>query len=401
MRPKFSAVLCILLSLAGIGLCAYLGFIHVALLRGEFLGGAACSTSGIFNCHAVTGGTYGSFLGVPVALWGLLGYLATFTLALIAWQFPEWTAKALSAIASLALLFLVLDAGLLAVMVTKIRYLCPLCLASYAVNLLLLLVARAGAAQPWRQLLQVLQHLLAWRPQPRVPVTWILWGVVLTGAMGTSAVMASVKYMQQGAPGALRLQIHKFLKEQKRARVDVTGDPAILAPRQAVQVVEFSDFLCPSCQRASKFTPIILASHRDDVSFVFKHFPLDSSCNSTITRVVHPNACELAAATECAHEQGKFWPLHDLIFEHGSRGGIYKPESLDRDAQGLGLDMAAFRSCRESGRGMEAVKRDVAEAARLNITSTPSFFVNGLPVVGVLSPPMFEEFFRTLKESGS
>lgn len=398
MRPKSSAVLCVLLSLAGLILCAYLGFIHIALLRGEFLGGAACRTSGsIFNCHAVTGGSYGNFLDLPLAFWGLLGYLATFTLALIAWQFSDWTSKALSTIASLAFVFVLLDIGLLALMVVKIRYLCPLCLASYAVNLLLLWVARAGSAQPWRIVLQVPKQLWAWRVQ-RAPVTWILWGILVTGVFGVTGVMASVNYMQQGAPGALRQQIHKFLKEQKRVTVDMSGDPLMAAPRSVVQIVEFSDFLCPSCQRASKFNPIILAGHREDVSFVFKHFPLDSSCNSTITRMVHQHACELAAATECAHEQGKFWPLHDRIFEQGSK---YKPEHLERDAKSLGLEMTAFRSCRESGRGLEAVKRDIAEGARLGVSSTPSYYLNGVPVVGMLSPAMFEEFFRTLKESGS
>lgn len=399
MRPKATAVLSILLSLAGIAVCAYLSFLHIALLRGEFLGGAACGTAGsIFNCHAVTGGSYGTFLGLPLAFWGLLGYLATLALSLIAWQFPEWTARALSAIASLALVFVVLDAGLLALMVIKIRYLCPLCLASYAINLVLLVIARGGSTLSWQGVAHVPRNLWAWRLQPRVPVTWIVWAVVVTGAFGATSVMASVNYMQQGAPGALRQQINKFLKEQKRVTVDVAGDPVILAPRQAVQVVEFSDFLCPSCQRASKFNPILLAGHRQDVSFVFKHFPLDASCNTTITRMVHQGACELAAATECAHEQGKFWPLHDRIFEQGS---TYKLERLEQDAQSLGLDMAALRSCRESGRGLEAVKRDIAEGARLGVSSTPSYYLNGVPVVGVLSPAMFEEFFHTLRESDS
>lgn len=400
MRVQRAAWLCAALSLIGLGISAYLGVLHIALLRGELIGGAACGASGtVFNCHAVTGSAYGSALGVPLAFWGLLGYLATLTLALIAWQFPEWSAKALLALTTLGLLFVAIDAGLLLTMVTQIRYLCALCLLSYVVNLLLLMAARRGTGQPWRAVVTgAFSSLGAWLPRPRLAVVWIFWGVTLTGALGTASVLAAVSYMQQGAPGALRKQITKFVQEQRRVTVDVAGDPIAGEPGRPIQIVEFSDFLCPSCQRAAKLNPIILAGHRREVAFVFKQFPLDSSCNTSISRMVHQNACQLAAAAECAHEQGKFWALHDAIFEQGS---AYKVESLERDAARLGLDAAAFKACLDSGRGLDAVKRDIAEAARLGVSSTPSYFINGVPVVGVLTPAMFDEFLRALRRFGS
>ena len=69
-----------MLSLIGIGVAGYLFFLHLGLLRGELLGGAVCGT-GAFNCHAVTAGPWGSFLGVPLSLWGILGYLTIFALS--------------------------------------------------------------------------------------------------------------------------------------------------------------------------------------------------------------------------------------------------------------------------------------------------------------------------------
>ncbi len=400
MRIQRAALLCAALSLIGLGISAYLGVLHIALLRGELIGGSACGAAGtVFNCHAVTGSSYGSALGVPLAFWGVLGYLATLTLALIAWQFPEWSAKALLALTTLSLLFIIIDVGLFITMVTQIRYLCALCLLTYVVNLLLLLVARRGAGQPWRAVVtRAFGSLAAWLPQPRVAVVWIFWGVMLTGALGTASVLAAVSYMQQGAPGTLRKQVERFVQEQRRVTVDVAHDPIAGESGRPIQIVEFSDFLCPSCQRASKLNPIILAGHRREVAFVFKQFPLDSSCNTSITRMVHQNACQLAAATECAHEQGKFWALHDVIFEQDS---AYKVESLERDAVRLGLDAAAFKACLDSGRGLDAVKRDIAEGARLGVNSTPSYFVNGIPIAGTLTPAMFDEFLRALRRSGS
>jgi len=162
-------------------------------------------------------------------------------------------------------------------------------------------------------------------------------------------------------------------------------------------IVEFSDLLCPSCQKASRFNPILLASHRHDALFVFKHFPLDMECNAAVKRTVHPSACRIAAATECAHEQGKFWELHDRIFQQGSQ---YKVADLEADAARAGLNVPAFHACIQSGRGLEAVKRDIAEGTRLGVTSTPTYVINGLLIPGIMTPAMFEEFLRALRDAG-
>jgi protein-disulfide isomerase/uncharacterized membrane protein len=400
MRATRGAMLCLVLSLIGIGLCAYLTFLHLALLRGELLGGAACGAAGsIFNCHAVTASRFGTLLGLPLSLWGLVAYVATAALALSAWQFADTSSDALTALFGLSLLCVVVDAALAVVMFTQIHLLCPLCLASYAINVLLLLSAHWALQTSWAAALSRIPAAFgAWMPRPRAGAVWMVWAMVLTGLLGAVAVQASARYMVQGPPGALRKQLLQFVSQQQRAQVDVTGDPIKGKPHQAFQVVEFSDLFCPSCQRAATLNPIFLANHRHDVTFVFKHYPLDQACNSTMKRTVHPNACRLAAATECAHEQGKFWELHDLIF---AKAPPYPVDHLTSDAQRLGLNVEQFQVCLDSGRGLEAVLRDVQEGNRLNVTSTPTYLINGLPVPGVLTPTVLEEFVQTLRDSGA
>ncbi|MBI3087796.1 MAG: DsbA family protein [Candidatus Omnitrophica bacterium] len=360
MRAQRGGLVGVALSLAGIGVCGYLAFIHVALMRGELFGGAACGAEGsIFNCHAVTASSFGSVFGVPLALWGLIGYLATLSLAFIAWQFPDWAARALALLAGVSLLFVTLDLVLLAIMLTQIHYLCPLCLATYLVNLLLLLSAKWASTQPWGALLRAIpQAAGAFLPQPRVAVVWVFWGVVLTGTVGTLASHAAINFAAQGDQANMQKQMAQYIKNQRPVSVSTTGDPVLGPSGGSIQLIEFSDFLCPVCQRASRFNPILLATHQRQTSFVFKHFPLDQECNATVKRTLHNGACRIAAATECAHEQGKFWPFHDRIFRKGSG---YKPAELEADARGLGLDMAAYRTCMGTGRGMEAVKRDIEE----------------------------------------
>lgn len=400
MRTTRGALACFALSLIGMGLCVYLGFLHVALLRGELIGGLACGAAGtMFNCHAVTASPLGTVLDIPLALWGLLGYVASATLALIAWQSADWAERALTSLVALSLVFVIVDLRLLFAMLLQIRYLCPSCLASYAINLLLLLTAAWAVARPWRAVWrQIPSAVMAWRPRRGAVVVWMFWAVVLTGAGGLFAVHAATAYVSQGAPGTIEKQMAQFISQRKPVRVDIEGDPVKGAPQGSLRIVEFSDFLCPSCQRASQFNPILLAGHRQDVLLAFKHFPLDMACNTSIKRTMHPGACQIAAATECAHEQGKFWALHDRVF---AAGPAYQVGQLQADAAAAGLDVEAFRSCLDSGRGMEAVKRDIAEASRLNIASTPTYVINGFIVPGLLTPTTFETFVEALRASAN
>ena len=396
MRERRGALICVLLSLVGLGIAAYMAFLHLALQRGELLGGAACGAAGsIFNCHAVTASAYGSLLGMPLALWGVIGYLAAAALGVIAWRLPEARATALSTLVLLSGVFVAADAGLLAVMLTQIRYLCPLCLASYVVNIVLLVTAVTTLGQRWGAAFrQALSAAGAFLPGARTPAALGFWGVVLVGALGTFAVHAATSYVLEGPPGAMRKQMVDYVQRQQRIMVDTTGDSVLGEPTRPIRVVEFSDLLCPSCQKASKFNPIILAAHQQEISIVFKHFPLDMSCNESVSRTLHPGACAVAAAAECAQEQGKFWPFHDRIFAASPK---YNVDRLEQDAAAVGLDMAAFQSCVASGRGLDAVKRDVAEGKRLEVASTPTYVINGVRVSGVLSPSVFDELLRAAR----
>ena len=398
MRAHRGALICVLLSVAGLALCTYLGFLHIALLRGELMGGAACGGAGsVFNCHAVTAGRMGSALGMPLWVWGLIGYLAALNLASFAWLFPDWTNSALTLLTGLSLVFVGIDAVLFTLMVTQIRYLCLFCLLTYLVNLSLLIVSKRALTQPWSQVLGRMGGAVAsLLPSMQRPATWLFWIMMGLGVSGSVGLYAATSFVSQGSPGMVHKQIREFVSHEPRVYPEISSDPSMGPSNAPIQIVEFSDFFCPVCQRASKFNTIILASHRQDVRFVFKQFPLDMSCNETLQRMVHPGACTVAAAAECANLQGKFWPLHDRIFEEGQH---YNPKMLEQDAAQLGLEVPRFQSCMASGEGIDAVKRDVAEGKRIGVSSTPTYVVNGLKVSGVMTPAMFEQFVAVLRDT--
>jgi protein-disulfide isomerase len=140
----------------------------------------------------------------------------------------------------------------------------------------------------------------------------------------------------------------------------------VLGPADApVTLVEYGDFQCPHCRAAHFYLKNVLATMGDDLRFVFRNMPLTQ---------VHPMAQLAAEAAEAAGAQGKFWPMHDAIYEHQD---MLSPALLTRLAQRLGLDMQRFTDDVDSHRLLPKVKEDFMSAVRSGAAGTPSFFING------------------------
>ncbi len=156
-------------------------------------------------------------------------------------------------------------------------------------------------------------------------------------------------------------------------RVDVSADddPARGPEDARVTVIEFADFQCPYCGRFhSQTLPLILQEYGDRIRFVYRDFPLTAS---------HPFAEKAAEAGECAHEQGKFWEYHDVLYLNQ---GALDRASLGRYAQNLGLDTGTFDRCLDSGKYAAEVANDLQAGAAAGVRGTPAFFVNGELISG-------------------
>ncbi len=132
-----------------------------------------------------------------------------------------------------------------------------------------------------------------------------------------------------------------------------------------VTLVEFGDFECPFCRAAY---PVVKALRRelgDDLRLVFRHFP----------RPEHPHARRAAEAAEAAAAAGKFWQMHDLLFEHQD---ALELDDLVRYAQSLGLDPGQVREDLVRHRFEERVHRDLLSAVDSGAHGTPTFYVNGV-----------------------
>ena len=130
-------------------------------------------------------------------------------------------------------------------------------------------------------------------------------------------------------------------------------------------LVEYGDYECPHCARAHPIVKQIQRHFGKNLRFVFRNFPLSQS---------HPHAESAAEAAEFAASHGKFWEMHDLLFENQSRLGDPLYGEL---AEELGLSSAELRKSLSGREYLPRVRADFAGGVRSGVNGTPTFFVNG------------------------
>lgn len=188
---------------------------------------------------------------------------------------------------------------------------------------------------------------------------------------------------QQKMRGELMSYYENVKKEQKvqllllpnRDEVEVKGPTK--GPKNApITIVEYSDFQCPFCIQAEKTVADVLTAYPGKIRLVYRDFPLP----------MHPLAPKAAEASHCAEAQGKYWELHDKMFD--AQGKLEVPD-LKKYARDVGLDGDKFDKCLDGGEMAKVVDEHHSAGEKLGISGTPAFFVNGRFLNGALP---IEEF---------
>jgi len=388
----------IIAALAGVGICLYLYSFHVALLMGEIKSGLLCGTEGGLGCNSVSSSPYSSLLGLPLALWGAIFYCALVLLGVGSLIFRRDCGQTFLRWAFLlAVLGLAFDLYLAHAMIFRIRVVCWLCIATYAINVAIII---GLANQVWAA------------PESRIPLRSILpgtgdsrgiehyyrnviKGLLIVGIALTAVIgIAGSQFLTRSLTGNDNERLAKVtenLSRQKPQFIDVKNRPFMGSENAKLTVVEFSDFMCPYCAKASKYIKLAGSGNLDKARFVFRHYPLDKYCNRKLSSDVHPGACMLAEGAVCAHEQNKFWAFHDIAFE--TKGQISRSVVQDIAAR-INLDLNPFNGCLDSGRGLEVVKEDIQAAFDAGVRGTPTLFINGRRLGGVPKPWVLNEILE-------
>ena len=151
--------------------------------------------------------------------------------------------------------------------------------------------------------------------------------------------------------------------------VSADDDPTMGPANAPVTIVEFSDFQCPYCKLSLPTIKEILAKYPGKVRVVYRDYPAPN----------HPHAQRAAEAAQCAGDQGKFWEYHDSLFDRQAPGTGWNFIELAKE---IGLNQDALAACLNTGLYRKEVAKDLRDGFKLGVISTPTFFINGRPLVG-------------------
>jgi protein-disulfide isomerase len=182
-------------------------------------------------------------------------------------------------------------------------------------------------------------------------IGYLIWG------RGGNAAQTAVTDESQGTP--------------VRYDVSVDDDPSLGPGDAPVTIIMFSDYQCVYCQKwyAEVFTPL-LENYPGKIRFVYRDFPLST---------IHPSATTAAEAADCAGDQNKYWDFFNVVFNGTEK---LSEQSIQTYAAAINLNMESFNQCLSSHKYKNEVEADFSYAAGLGVQSTPTFFVNGLAVIG-------------------
>lgn len=199
---------------------------------------------------------------------------------------------------------------------------------------------------------------------------YVAWGMEPAGANAQTANQPSGPVVE--APAAAQEQF-------KRYDIPIENSYAFGPADAPITIVEFSDYQCPYCRRwhAEVYEPL-LAAYPGKIKFVYRNLPLTS---------IHPDAFPAAEAAMCAGEQDAYWTFHDKLFGNESLGS----DTYVQYARELGLDMDTFKACLNDHKYQQSIEKDSNFAIDMGIRSTPTFFINGLAIVGAQPLDVFKQ----------
>lgn len=369
----------IILGVIGVGLSYYSLTHHLALKFGE-AGNFACNINDVLSCDKVAESKYSEIFGIPLGVYGI-GFFGGLVALLLTFAFkPSSRLDTLPFYKNMVYTGAGISIILLVISKTMVDALCPTCIAIYVTTF-----AQVGLVFFKRD--EFTDSFNTKNFYNGATYCAVILGLVI-------GVYQFVKPTSHDNP----YRMAHLMKEKAKSGESSTDAPTMLSPKRhdikisksaysglgedyrvgsdeaKVIIQEFADFQCPACQKISDTLQLLKREFGDKISIVFRNYPLDKTCNSSIKSKFHDNACEAATIARCAGRLGKFWPLHNRIY--ASQEDI-NSENLKKWGMEAGLTEEAITECKASPDILAKIKDDVAVANKIGVNSTPSLYFNG------------------------
>ncbi len=368
----------------------YLALNYYPLKVGFAAAQSFCNINSKFDCDAVSASAYSAVFGVPLAIWGTVTNAVLFVLILLSWlewtENPERLRRWTLALAGLSALASVVMASISVLFMSTY---CIICIGLYVLSFIIFFAYAKVPREPfWSNIRQDFPHL--WTENRGIALSIL--------SVPLLAFLLHQIFMQNLGIAQLGRMIQESVQDWASApKFDFVAKPALIkGPSQdaaALTLVEFADFRCGHCRRASHSLQAFVKAH-PDVRLEFYNFPLDGACNDKIEGA-SGISCRLAATVYCAEQEGRGWDTHDAIFaiqdEINELSNLQEVDMLlSKTVATLGMNWESLRTCIDDGATIDAIKAQAKQGALVNVRGTPTLFANGRQIPRVLVPVLQE-----------
>jgi uncharacterized membrane protein/protein-disulfide isomerase len=347
-----------------------------------------CDVNATVSCTEAYLSRFGSFWGVPVALGGVFFFALVFVVVAIAGRQASPARENAPAyvfvLSTLALAFVLYLAW---ASFFVLKAFCMLCGVTYLAVIAIFIISGGATSFPMitlpRRALRDLRAVVV-SPLALLIAVGFIGGAAAAVAMFPHEAIASTEAQAPSEfpplTDAQRAQFTQWWDAQEKVDMPLSNDGA------KVLIVKFNDYQCPPCRQSYEGYKGIIGKYvaSGDAKFILKHYPLEPECNAAVPNGMHLAACEAAAAVIMARSKGTAEKLEQWLFDNQAALDGSKVRQAARDVGGIQDFDAQYQ------RALQEVKADAGLGALLGVQSTPTFFINGRRIRGMLDPRAFD-----------
>jgi uncharacterized membrane protein/protein-disulfide isomerase len=357
--PFYFGTVC-LLAVLGLANALYLSISHYRLYT-DISYASICAVTQSLNCDTVSQSPYAIFGGLPVPLWGVIGYAFFLMWTPFAWSDQARKGCLWHLFLSISVVFGVVSVVLALVSTFLIKSYCLLCMASYAINLALCFSC-------W----------ITIRRFSRFEIRYGIWKDLLYLWSGRRRFLPALVFLIL-ASVSLKLGLPPYWKLEaasasSRLTTGVTaeGHPWIGAEHPDITITEFTDYQCFQCRKMHYFLRHLISENPDSIRLVHRHFPMDNEFNPLVEDPFHVGSGSMALLAAAAASLGKFWEANDYLFQ---QSGTNSAISVKEVARNINVDAKKLSRLRYDQGIQMQLWQDITDGIRLKITGTPAYLI--------------------------
>ncbi len=363
-------------AVSGVGISIYLFISHYRVYT-DITYSSFCAISKRINCDTVSQSPYSILFGVPVSVWGVIGYAFFIQLLVFAGKKDAEKKRLWSLMYFTALFFNIYSVILALISNYIIHSYCIMCITAYVINFILLFYcwfinSRFGEAGVICGFYSDCKYLLGKKKEAAA--------VFLSFAVIIILIMVFCPKYWEFIPPHLPVNIRKGITSN--------GHPFVGAENAKLKIIEFTDYRCFQCNKMHFFIRQLVAKYPERILLVHRHFPMDHTVNPVVKKTFHEGSGTMALLAIYAAGKGRFWEMNDLLFDKARQKGVINIEEL---AQKTGLDYNDLKKNLYNKKNIRKLRIDINAAIKNKISGTPAYVVNGKIYSGDIPKEILEK----------